>query len=294
MKRFQGIFAVLLMFYNETGGIDRAAMEHMTGHLIDNGVHGLLVLGSNGECPYLTRELQWEAVEIVVKASAGQVPVIVGINERGTEPTLEMVRHAEAAGADGLLAALHVFYPLDEADIYRHYENICGATSLPVLYYNFPANTGLRLASRSISRIAEIDGIIGAKETIPDVEEIQELVELTGEDFCCFTGMTLNLVAAMQAGACGAICPIPNLAPRQAVGLYEAMAAGESGRADELQAEILAYASLLASPAPHAMQKEALRLLGHPVGTKVKSPLPQLTPGQAEQVRNTLDGLGLL
>ena len=53
MKRFQGIFAVPLTFYDESGGIDRAAMEHMTGHLIDNGVHGLLVLGSNGECPYL-------------------------------------------------------------------------------------------------------------------------------------------------------------------------------------------------------------------------------------------------
>ncbi len=164
MKRFQGIFAVLLTFFDGTGGIDRTAMEHMTDFLIDNGVHGLLVLGSNGECPYLTREQQRDAVEIVVKASAGRVPVIVGVNERGTEPTLEVARYAEELGANGLLAALHVFYQLDERDIYEHYETLCAATSLPVLYYNFPANSGLRLSPRSIARIAEIDGIVGRQD----------------------------------------------------------------------------------------------------------------------------------
>lgn len=291
MKRFQGIFAVLLTFFDGTGGIDRTAMEHMTDFLIDNGVHGLLVLGSNGECPYLTREQQRDAVEIVVKASAGRVPVIVGVNERGTEPTLEVARYAEELGANGLLAALHVFYQLDERDIYEHYETLCAATSLPVLYYNFPANSGLRLSPRSIARIAEIDGIVGAKMTISEVDQMGELAHLAGEDFCCFSGSTFNLVEAMAAGACGAFCPIPNFAPALVVEMYEAMASGDLERADALQARVSAYAPLMSFPAPHAVEKEALRMLGHPVGTAVKPPLPQLTPEQAEQVRTTLASL---
>ncbi len=295
MKRFKGIFAVMLTLYDEDGGIDRRAMESLTHYLVDSGVHGLVVLGSNGECPYLPRDLQREAVEVVVKSCAGRIPVIVGINERGTEPSLEMARYAESVGADGLLVALHLFYPLDEKEVYYHYQKICSSVGLPVLFYNYPSNTGLKLSPRSIAKLAEIEGLVGAKETIFDLEEVKELVELTGDDFCVFTGMTLNLAPTMAVGACGAICPLPNFIPRKTVELYQAAVSGDRERAEVLQNEVLACAPLIASTlTPHAMQKEALRLLGHPVKTKVMSPLPQLTEEQAELVRETMKKLGLI
>ncbi len=295
MKRFQGIFAVMLTLYDEKGGIDGQAMERLTHYLVDSGVHGLVVLGSNGECPYLPRDLQREAVEVVVKSCAKKIPVIVGINERGTEPSLEMARYAEKAGADGLLVALHIFYPLEENEVYAHYQKICASVDLPVLFYNYPSNTGLKLSPRSIARLAEIDGLVGAKETIFELSEVRELVELTGEDFCVFTGMTLNLAPTMAVGACGAICPLPNFIPQKTVELYQAASSGDRERAEALQNEVLACAPLIASTlTPHAMQKEALRLLGHPVNTAVMGPLPQLTVEQAQLVRDTLKNLGLI
>lgn len=107
--------------------------------------------------------------------------------------------------------------------------------------------------------------------------------------------MTLNLVATMAAGACGAICPLPNVIPEKTVALYEAVVSGDSERAAGLQSEIYTYAPLLASSAaPHAMLKEAVRLLGHPVSAAVKGPLPRLRPEQADIVRKTLEGAGLI
>jgi 4-hydroxy-tetrahydrodipicolinate synthase len=295
MKRFQGIFPVLMTIYDEEDGIDHDFMCRMVDYLIGEGVHGLVALGSNGECPYLVHEQQKEVIDTVVEAAAKRVPVIVGINERGTDASLKMARYAEKAGADGLLIALHVFYPLDEGMVYEHYRRICWEVGLPVLYYNFPSSTGLKLSPSSIARIAEIDGVVGAKETIFDVDEVRELVELTGGDFCVFTGMSFNLQAAMAVGACGAICPLPNIIPKKAIELYEAALAGNAEKATALQNEIFAFAPLLASSlTPHAMQKEALRLLGHPISVKVKSPLPQLTSEQAEQVRETLKSVGML
>jgi len=295
MKRFKGIFTVMLNSYDPVGAVDRPAMEELTSFLIDSGVHGLVVLGSNGECPYLTRELQMDAIDTVLSAADGRVPVVVGINERGTEPAMELARYAEEAGADGLLVALPVFYQLQEDQVYRHYEQVCGCTRLPVLYYNYPSATGLTMAPQSIARLAGIDNLVGAKETIFDIEEVRALVEATDRDFCAFTGMCFNLVAAMEAGACGAICPLPNVAPRKTVELYDAIVAGEAEAASRLQGEVIALAPLMASsPTPHAMMKEALRLLGHPFSAIVKGPLPELTQQQADLARDTLKNAGMI
>lgn len=295
MKRFEGIFTVMVTAYAPDGGIDRAAMAEMAGHLIEGGVHGLVVLGSNGECPYLAHNLQRAAIDAVVEAAGRAVPVVVGINERGTEPAVEMARYAQAAGAHGLLVALPLFYPLELDAVHNHYQTICSAVDLPVLFYNFPSHSHLHLTPEQIASLAEIGNLVGAKETILDINEAQGLVDATDDDFCVFSGMCLNLTEAMQVGACGAICPLPNIMPQKAVQLYEALALGDVEAAVPLQNAFYAIAPLIGgSPTPHALIKEALRLLGHPIRTDVKPPLPQLTAAQAELVRSTLTAAGLL
>jgi 4-hydroxy-tetrahydrodipicolinate synthase len=295
MKMFEGIFAVMLSAYDDYGNIDREAMRYLTDRLIGAGVHGLVVLGSNGECPYLTHHHQKDLIDTVVEDCGKRVPIIVGINERGVEPALQVAEYAQQSGADGLLLALPLFYNLEEESVYEFYEKVCGGVSLPVLYYNYPSNTGLTLAPESIARIAEIENVVGAKETIFEVDEVKGLVEATNDDFCVFTGMTFNLQATMAVGACGAICSLPNIIPEKTVELYEACKSGDLERSIALQNEIYSFAPLLAaSPTPHAMQKEALRLMGHPINTSVKSPLPQLTEDQAKTVKEALEGQGLL
>jgi 4-hydroxy-tetrahydrodipicolinate synthase len=295
MKRFEGIFAVMLTTYDDFGNIDREAMREITGYLVESGVHGLVVLGSNGENPYLTHHHQKDAIDTVVDECAHRIPVIVGVNKRGTEPAVDMAQYAESSGADGILLALHRFYNLDEDAVYGFFEDVCGSIDLPVLFYNFPSNTSLILSPESIARIANIGNLVGAKETIFDVDEVRRLVEATDEDFSVFTGMTFNLVDTMAVGACGAICPVPNFIPKKTVALYEACNSGDKDKADALQKEVYALAPLIAStPTPHAMQKEALRLLGHPVKPHVKNPLPRLTSEQAKLVRETLETAGLM
>ncbi len=295
METFQGIFSVMLTAYTESGGIDTRAMTHMTEYLVNSGIHGLVVLGSNGECPYLTKNLQKIAIETVVEACEKRVPVIVGINERGTEPALETASFAREAGADGLLVALHVFYQVNEDEVFKYYEDISRESGLPILYYNYPAATNLKLSHGQIARIAEIDNVVGAKETIFDIDEIKALVDATDESFSVFTGTTLNLLASMSVGACGAICPLPNVIPDKTLSLYEAIIKNDFKKAETLQNEIYSLASLLAaSPTPHAMLKEAMRLLGHPLENTVKSPLPQLNPAQAKLVRECLKGANLI
>jgi len=295
MKRFKGIFTVMLTAYDDDGNIDRAGMQEMTDYLIESGVHGLVVLGSNGECPYLSHGLQKDVIDSVVESCGKRVPVIAGINERNTDQAIEMAQYAESAGADGLLVALHIFYPLEEDSVYGYYEKIASQVNLPILFYNWPANTSLTLPPKTVARIGQVENVVGAKETIFDIEEVKGLVDATGEDFCVFTGMSFNLVAAMEVGACGAICPLPNVIPKKVVEMYEAVVAGDSEKAAGIQSEVITYAPLMASSsAPHAMLKEAVRLLGHPINVMVKEPLPQLTGAQADLVEDILKNTGLI
>lgn len=295
MKAFEGIFAVMMTAYDEMGDIDREATCRMVDYLIEGGVHGLVILGSNGECPYLCHHHQKDVIDTVVEACGKRVPVIAGINERGADPALEMARYADEAGADGLLAALSIFYKLDEESVQDYYHAIRSAVKIPVLYYNFPSHTGLSLSAKSIAALAKKENLVGAKETIFDVEEVRELVREMGDDFSVFTGMCLNIAETMAAGARGAICPLPNVIPEKTVALYEACKAGDSEKVRELRDEVNSFAPLLASsPAPQAMLKEALRLLGHEISVCVKNPLPQLSNEQGEVVRRLLEDKGMI
>lgn len=293
-KKLKGIVAVMPSFFRQDGEVDEDAVLSFTDHLARSGVHGILVLGSNGECPYIRKEDRKKIVELAVESCAGRIPVIVGVNERGLDDAVEMVKHAEKTGADAALVALHRFYPLDDRQVVKFYRDLSAASELPLLYYNFPSNTGITVSPEVIAGMAAEGIIVGAKETIFDMEEIGRLARTAGEGFSTFTGTTLNLTEAMSVGACGAICPLPSIVPDVSVELYEALKRGDDGRASGLQEKIRRLAPLLVSPAPHAMIKEALRLLGHPVTPVVKSPLLSLDEGLSSQVVEVLKAAGLL
>lgn len=292
--RLEGIVAVIPSFFREDGEVDEKATAYFVEHLISCGIHGILALGSNGECPYIKKEDRKKILELIVETCARRVPVVAGINERGLDDASEMVRHAGEVGADAALVALHRFYPIGDREVMEFYRELAAASDIPLLYYNFPSHTGITLSPETIASMAAEGWIVGAKETIFDMEEIGRLARLTGEGFSVFTGTTLNLTEAMAVGACGAICPLPNINPKLSLDLFRALKEEDYEKASELQHMVRNLSPLLASPAPHAMIKEALRLLGHPVRNVVKKPLPAVDQDISLRAREILQNCGLL
>jgi dihydrodipicolinate synthase/N-acetylneuraminate lyase len=182
------------------------------------------------------------------------------------------------------------YFRIGFADVKRHYARLTREVGLPILYYNFPGVTHLKLSPAEIAELAEIPGREGAKQTIFDVEEIAELAKLTRDrPFSVLSGTTLNLPALVPRGIRGAICALSNLMPREAVELYQALRAGDEKRAAAAMASLGKLTRILAaSPTSHAMLKEALRQMGHPIEPTVKDPLPPLTAEQRELVAEVL------
>ncbi len=289
-KRFQGVYPVVFTPLTHEGAVDVPALQKIVDFLIAKGVHGLLILGSNGESPYLTDTEKRQVITAATEVCNGRVPVIVGTTYMGADQTVELGAFARNAGADALLSALPVYYPLEAEEVFGYYRILSDRLDMPILYYHFPMATHLSLSPGQIHRLAAIPNIRGVKESIADLAELAELVERTrGEDFDVLTGTSINFFFALQSGAHGVICPLANLIPETLVSLWNAFHEGKIKKAEEIQFSFPDLVNVFASTLkPHAMLKEAMRLLGHDMTPVVKSPLPQLTEEQGRFVRENL------
>jgi len=295
MKTREGIFVVMVSAFRD-GSVDENAMRHMTDHFISEGAHGLVVLGSNGENPYLTDDEKKKIIDIVADQAKGRVPVVAGTGCMGTDPTIELTKHARDAGADAAMIALPIYYKLEFEDVKRHYRRIAEEAGFPIIYYNFPDATGLKLSPAEIAEIAELEQVIGVKETILDIDEVGELADIMKDrkPFAVFSGTALNMASVMERGGCGSIGVLANIVPKKTVEFYEAIKSGGAEKIGELQSYIFKFIPLMtAASCPHAIMKESLRQLGHPITTDVKGPLPPLTDEQKELVARTLADAGL-
>ncbi len=294
MKTLEGVFVVMMSPFADDE-VDERGMRHMVNHFIAEGVHGLVVLGSNGEFPYLSDEEKRQLIDIAVEEARGRVPVIIGTGYFGTDQVIALTKYARDAGADAAMVALPIYYPISFEDVKRHYKRISSEVGFPILYYNIPDTTHLKLSPAEIAELAKIEQVVGVKETIPDVDEMGELARLVSKKpFSVLSGTVLNLMPAMQQGACGCICVLPNIAPKQSVEFYNALKSGNMDKATELMSFLFKFVPLMTtSMTPHAMMKEALRQLGVPITPSVKSPLPPLTPEQKDLVIRVLTDAGL-
>ena len=295
-KRFQGVYPVVFTPLTADHAVHVSALQKSLDHLIEKGVHGLLILGSNGESPYLTDAERREVITASMEASKGRVPVVVGTTYMGTDQTIELGSFARKAGADALLSALPIYYPLEEEDVFHHYQVLSEQLDMPILYYNFPMATNLTLSPEQIHRLSTIPNIRGVKESIADLSEVEALVGLTRDTtFDVLTGTSINFFFALQSGAHGVICPLANLIPETLVSLWDSFHKGEMKEAEEMQFSFPELVTIFASTMrPHAMMKEAMRLLGHDMTPVVKRPLPQLTDEQKGFVRENLVKAGMI
>ena len=295
-SRFQGVYPVVLTPLKADYSVDASALQKSLDYLIRKGIHGLLILGSNGESPYLTDAERREVIAASMEVSKGRVPVVVGTTYMGTDQTLELGTFARKAGADALLSALPIYYPLEEEEVFHHYQVLSDELDMPILYYNFPMATNLTLSPEQIHRLSTIPNIRGVKESIADLSEVGALVELTrGTSFDVLSGTSINFFYALQVGAHGVICPLANLIPETLVSLWDSLHRGEMKEAEEKQFSFPELVTIFASTMrPHAMMKEAMRLLGHDMTPVVKRPLPQLTDHQKGFVRENLVKAGMI
>jgi len=294
VRKFEGVYAALVTPLDSTLKVDENGLRYEVDFLLENGVHGLVPLGSVGEFPYITVEEKKRIIDIVVEENKGRVPVIICTSSMGTDEVILLSKYAKNSGANGLMITLPLYYLLSDEDVFNHYYTISKAVDLPILLYDFPALTHLDMSLELISRLASIENVVGIKVTASAEKTEEILKSVTRKDFSVFTGTSFLLLRVLEKGGAGVIDPLPCIAPGSVVSLYESFKRGDLERAAQLQGELHKLIPVLAVSVQPPSVKEAMRQLGHPIQPYVKRPLPQITEAQKEIVRQSLIDMGLL
>lgn len=278
--------------FTDADEVDREALKHNVRRWMQTGLRGLVMLGSNGEAPFISDA---EAVEIIATVRE-HVPrdrvLIAGTGSQSTRATIARSRDAARAGADAVLVLTpSVFRAQMTPDaLVAHYRAVADASPVPVLLYNFPATTGVTLTLPVVQQLAEHPNIAGIKESSGDLGVVGELTARTPDGFRVVVGAAPTLYASLLVGADGGVVAIANVVPELCVRLHALVRDGRLEEALALQRALTPLAAAVTSGFGVPGLKAAMTLAGYRAGR----PRPPLTPAGSDvhaKIRALYEGL---
>jgi dihydrodipicolinate synthase/N-acetylneuraminate lyase len=314
-KKFEGVYSILPTPMKEDGSLDLSGMEAVIEHNIKHGVNGIVVLGSNGEFPYLSFEEKKQVMQVASKVCARRVPLIIGASGMFTREVIELARLALENQADAILSVLPSYYPLNFPDILAHYKAISESVNIPVFYYHFPEASGTYIKPEEFVEILKLPGVVGAKNSYINIKFIKKLMRLSrGLNKAIFTGAEFNLKRSLELGAFGSMGPLANVWAEKVLEIFRLTREGKKSEAEKAQRDLFCLMPIMAGPAlspgmaqilfklvsrpsfnwyykasPNlALLKEALRQLGLPITATVRAPLPALSKKDKQLVEKAL------
>ena len=264
--RFEGIFSPTITPLDEKERVDELGFVKQLNRLIDNGVHGIYLLGTSGEFTTLTNTERERAMDIAVKAVGGRVPIICGVMDTSAQRVIQNIEIAEQFGVDVVAATPGYYYPsTDDADLIEFYQAIAASTELPVFIYNIPSTVKTSIKPQVVAQLAEdCDNIVGIKDSSGDWTNCLNLLALLGDrtDFSIMLGSHTAIGAAVLFGADGGVVSISNVAPKESVALYNAAKARDIDEVHRLQKLLLRLSKMYTYGQGVSGMKACLEILG--------------------------------
>ena len=275
------------------GKVDFDGIAKLVDWQIEQGVDGIVAVGTTGESATLDVDEHVAVIAAVVKASKGRVPVIAGAGGNATSEALALTKASEDAGADALLHVTPYYNRPSQEGLFRHFEAVAKSTKLPVILYNVPSRTACDMATETVVRLADLPNVVAIKDATGNLVRGSDLIAKVGDRMAILSGDDGTAFPLYACGARGVISVVSNVAPRAMSDMWDAVKAGDWDRAKKRHYELrVLNAMLFAEPSP-APTKAALSLLGR-CSTEVRLPLVPATAGLVEQLRTEMKSAGML
>ena len=284
---FGRVLTAMVTPFDAAGIVDLAAAASLAQHLVESGHDGLVLSGTTGESPTVNDAEQDALLRAVVEAVGDRASIVAGVGTFDTAHSIHLATAAAAAGADGLLAVTPYYSKPPQAGIAAHFEAIADATELPVMLYDIPGRTGVKIAADTLARAAEHERIVAVKEASGDLYAGSWLLRST--DLAVYSGDdTLNL-AWLAVGAVGVVSVVGHLAGRRYADMIAAVDAGDLDLARKIDRSILpAIDAIMTRTQGAIMVKAALELQGHLMNRHVRMPLVPATEAQVAALKRDL------
>lgn len=290
---FRGSLVALITPTTADGAVDEKALARFVEWQIQQGTHGLVPVGTTGECATLSHAEHKRVVEITVEVAAGRVPVIAGAGSNSTGEAIDLARHAKKAGADGTLIVAPYYNKPTQEGLYLHYTAIADAVDLPLVVYNVPARSVVDISVETMARLARHPNIVGVKDATANLSRPLHTLAACGEDFIQLSGEDHTALAFNASGGVGCISVTANVAPGLIARMQNAWAEGRHGEAMKIQQSLVPLHDAMFIETNPAPAKYGASLLGF-TSDACRLPLAPLADTSKQRVRATMASLELI
>jgi 4-hydroxy-tetrahydrodipicolinate synthase len=289
---FKGSLVALITPFRD-GKVDETAFQEHVAWQLGQGTHGLVPIGTTGECPALEEHEQERLIALCVEVAKGRAPVIPGTGFNSTSHTIAATRAAKEAGADAALVVCPYYNRPTQEGLYQHFKAVHDAVDLPIVIYNIPGRSAVDMTNATMARLAKLPNVVGVKDATNDLARpLKMRVEIDGE-FSLLSGEDATAVAYLAQGGDGCISVTANVAPRLCSEMHEAWQKGDVAAVRKINERLIPLHDALFAETSPAPVKYAASLLGR-CRPEVRLPLWETTPATQEKVRGAMRGAGLI
>ena len=268
-----GVALVLPMF--EDGSIDYEGYKRQVQRMIDGGVKALLVNGTTGEPATIDIEDEFELTKITVEMAKGTgVKVIAGAGSNYTAQAIRKAKFNAEAGADANLVVTPYYNKTSQRGLIEHYKAVAAASDLPLIMYNVPGRTGMKISVDTVVELAKVPNIVAMKDATDDITYAMEVLTRTKDmDFDLYSGCDDNILPFMAAGGKGVISVLSNLYPRETEMFAQAALKGDLELARKMAYDLNDVSKYLFIDVNPIMPKAALKHMGVIESDMLRQPL---------------------
>jgi len=303
-KSFNGIIPPLVTPLTAEGEVDTASLKRLTRYIVDGGVDGLWVLGATGQFHTLTECQRSLVTDTVIQEVNGQVPVLIGCIDSGSERCIERAKLAKASGADAIFATTPIYDKVTQVEVLTHFRRIRESVDIPMLAYDASYATQTPMEIATVVELAEEVTLVGIKDSADFADFPHLLAQLRHlPEFSVLTGHTCLADAAFFLGAAGCVPTLGNVLPSTYAKIRAAAEQGHWAVARSFQVEAVSLHNVMRCWQPASISivakslgllKTSLKHLGVIECSNPGLPYPSPTREQEERVRIALQRLGLL
>lgn len=290
---FGRVLTAMITPFNKDMAVDYNVARKLARHLAQSGSDGLVVCGTTGESPTLSKEEKIELFRVVVEEVGGQSVVIAGTGGYSTASSVELTQAAEKVGVDGVMVVCPYYNKPSQEGLYQHFKAIASSTHLPVMLYNIPGRTGVNMLPATVARLYEVPNIIAIKEAAGSIDQVSELRRTLPDSFAIYSGDDSFTLPMLALGAKGIVSVASHVAGPQIKQMVNAFISGNTTLAAQIHlqlAPIFKGLFITTNPVP---VKAAMNILGWQAGVP-RLPLVEATAAEKETIKKALAELKLI
>ncbi len=290
---FRGTATALVTPMHPDGEIDKPALQRLVEFQIENGINGLVPVGTTGESATLSHPEHHHVMDIVAEQANGRVPLIVGAGSNSTREAISLTQHARAIGANAVLSVAPYYNKPTQQGFFEHYKAVTEAVDIPVLVYNVPGRTGSNINAETTLRLAELPGVAGIKEASGNIPQVMEILRHRPKNFVVLSGDDALTLPMMALGADGVISVVANEVPAEFSQMVQLCREGNFEAARAIHERLLDLMNLNFIESNPIPVKSALAMMGR-IQEAYRLPLTRMSMENRIKLRRVLEELSLL